>query len=352
MRIINVDSLEGNEIVASPILTKDLKVLIGKGTKLKKEYIKKLIDHNISEIYIEEDSNALFSLGGIISKQEVQETCLLKVQNILEKHTFHNSKNLEELVGVAEDIINNILSNEKVLEKVYEFRERDANLYEHSLSVCALAVLTCVKMKIPKNTINDIGIAAILHDLGLRYTTVPFTNVDINELSQKDQEEYRKHTVFGYTAIIHEDWLSDQAKKMILFHHEKLGGKGYPLKSNELTTECQIVSVCELFDESICGVGCKRMRVYEAIELLKSTKGIEYDAEIVDTLLQFTAIYPTGTKVRLSDGSIGIVARQNEHFPERPVVTITIDKNGTKVTDQIQCDMVLVHNIVITEMVE
>ena len=44
-------------------------------------------------------------------------------------------------------------------------------------------------------------------------------------LSVKEQEEYKKHTVYGYSAVSEAEWLSGQEKKMILFHHDNLAGQ-------------------------------------------------------------------------------------------------------------------------------
>ena len=115
-------------------------------------------------------------------------------------------------------------------------------------------------------------------------------------------------------------------KNIILYHHELLDGSGYPLHAREIPFEAQIVNICDTFDEMICGIGCKRQRVYEAVEYLKMFKGLKYNKDIVDVFLEFTAVYPAGSHVLLSDNSIGSVIRQNKEFPDRPVVQIMKDK--------------------------
>lgn len=110
-----------------------------------------------------------------------------------------------------------------------------------------------------------------------------------------------------------------------------MDGSGYPLHTKELTKDNQILALCELFDELLCGVGCVRMKVHEAVEYIKVQKNQGFDATIVDALLQLAAVYPTGTKVKLSDGTIGIVIGQNQGFPERPKVKVyknDLDKEG------------------------
>lgn len=352
MKIIEVDKLVGNEISASPILTNDYQVLIGKGTVIKKEYIEKLKELNISEVYIEDTVYTDLKTNSIISQEEIKISCLNKIKEVLEKHTYNNNSELEIIKETANEVMQDILRNQQVVERIYEIRERSADMYEHSLSVCSIAILTGVKLGFENEKLIDIGIASLLHDLGLRYITISFTNVDLNSLSEKDLEEYKKHTIYGYTAIVHETWLSDRAKKIILFHHEKLNGLGYPLKTTDTTLECQVVAVCEIFDEMLCGVGAKRVKVHEAIEMIKAFKNNYFDEKVINSLLQFTAVYPTGTMVKLIDGCIGVVVRQSEHFPERPVLRLISDKDGNKFEKEVLCDMVLVHNVFIEKVLE
>ena len=136
---------------------------------------------------------------------------------------------------------------------------------------------------------------------------------------------------------------------MILYHHERIDGSGYPLKATDIPLECRIIQVCEAFDEMICGIGCKRTKVYEAVEYLKNFKDIKFDGRIVDIFLEFTAVYPAGTYVRTNEGEIGIVMRQNKQFPGRPVLRIVEDRNGDAVN--IIKDLLEVNNIYIKEVI-
>ena len=126
---------------------------------------------------------------------------------------------------------------------------------------------------------HDIGVGCLLHDLGLRYLTIEYADQDISSLSKIELAEYMKHPIYGYTALKDEKWISDISKDIILYHHEKLDGSGYPLKAKEIPYEAQIVSICDTFDEMICGIGCKRYKVYEAVEYLKTFKEEKFNPE-------------------------------------------------------------------------
>lgn len=67
----------------------------------------------------------------------------------------------------------------------------------------------------------------------------------------------------------------------------------------------------------ICGIGCERSKVFEAVRYLRTNRDIKFDGKIVDILLEFTAVYPAGTVVKTNEGETGIVLYQNKQFPDR-----------------------------------
>ena len=102
-----------------------------------------------------------------------------------------------------------------MVERVYDIKERSADIYEHSLTICTIATLVALKLEMSEKDVYDISVSSLLHDLGLRYLVVRYENQDIHLLPNKDQEEYKKHPIYGYTAVKGEDWISDNAKDII-----------------------------------------------------------------------------------------------------------------------------------------
>ena len=327
MKLLKLDQVTGNEILARAIMTEDYHELLSEGTVMKHEYLKKLRNLGITEIYVKDD--ILDPQAISILREDVNLQCKEKVRNIISRHTYRRSKEMIEISATTDCIINDILIEDDVIEQVYDIKERSADLYEHCLNTCALSVLIAVKMNLDKEVVHDIGVGCLLHDLGLRYVTLEFENISTSEMSERNLEEYKKHPVYGYTAVKNEKWLSKTSKEIILCHHEHINGSGYPLHATELSLATRIAAVCDFFDESICGIGCERLKVYEVVEYLKSFKSIYYDEEVVDQLLDFTAVYPSGSKVLTNEGETAIVIRQNKQFPERPVLQIIMDENGT-----------------------
>lgn len=345
-RICKIENLTGKERLANNVMTGDYNILLSEGTLLRQDYIEKLKELNIKEVCIWDEKDAE---SVVILKEDLEQSFKSKVKDILEKHTYCHNEELIELSQTADHIITNILEEEEVVNKIYDIRERSSDIYEHSISICSLATVVALRMELSHELVHDIGVGCLLHDLGLRYLTIDYTNHNLEDLSELECSEYKKHPVYGYSALQSENWISNVSKNMILYHHERIDGSGYPLKATDIPLECRIIQVCDAFDEMICGIGCERVKVYEAVEYLKNFKDIKFDGRIVEVFLEFTAVYPAGTYVRTNEGEVGIVLRQNKQFPGRPVIRIIRDTEGNNV--DIIKDLLVVNNIYIKEVI-
>ena len=160
MKLCKVDELTGQETLAKDIFTIEYKVLLSEGTVLKQEYIKKLKELDIRQVYIKDDQPDTKTV--MILKEDVEETFKSKVKSILEKHTYSHNNKLVELCQTADYIITNILQEDEVVEKIYDIKERNSDIYEHSINLCSLATIVALKMELPQQTVHDIGVSCLL----------------------------------------------------------------------------------------------------------------------------------------------------------------------------------------------
>jgi len=68
-------------------------------------------------------------------------------------------------------------------------------------------------MNVDKQVIHDIGVGALLHDIGLRYTTLDYEGKSMEDMKPEALAEYKKHPIYGYTSVKDEEWISDEVKK-------------------------------------------------------------------------------------------------------------------------------------------
>jgi len=346
-----INELKGNEILGKPLMTLAYQIILPEGAQLRPDYLEKMIELGVTDAWVLEEEYLEESALTVL-KDNILCTINQKVKDILERHTYHDNEELAELSSAVENIMEYILEDENVLEAVLEIRQRSSNLYEHSVNVCAMSLLTSLKLKMDQKSLYNIGIGSLLHDIGMRYSVIDVFGSDMLDMTAASWSEYKKHPVFGYDALKNEKWLSDSSRSIILFHHETLDGEGYPIKTGDIPKECRIVSICDTFDEMYGGIGYTRAKLYEVIEYLKNYKNVKYDGKIVDAFLCLIAVYPTGTRVVTNEGEEAIVVRQNNGFQERPVLRITHNQNGEEVTGIVIKDLVKVHNIFIEKVLD
>lgn len=323
MRIRQVRSLKGGELLAESVMTEEKEVLITKGTVLKPEYLDLLSFLGIDTVYVE-DPYAEFEQPHQFMKDEMFLHYVNRVQKILENHIYDGKEGLREIEPLAKDIIADMMAIDDKI--VIDFEERDGNLYEHTIMVTFLSIAVAKRLKLNESEIETIALGCLLHDLGLRYITVPYINYDPEKSTTTEAFEFKKHSVLAYTALENEHWLNAISKKMILSHHEKKDGSGFPLSQRIKEIECNILQVCDVFDCMVSGMECKRSSVQAALEYITEAADVLYDKKVVKAIEKIIARYPVGTKVKLNTGEIGVVISQTEDTTH-PMVAV-LEKSG------------------------
>lgn len=118
----------------------------------------------------------------------------------------------------------------------------------HALNTAILSGMLAKKMDLPENTIYDIVLAGLLHDIGK--DKLPHELTSRTNLSGQEQKELQEHTKIGYRIIKAEMDLPDIIAKVALEHHEHNDGSGYPYgkSGDKIEVSSQIVNVCNYFD--------------------------------------------------------------------------------------------------------
>lgn len=350
MKKVHVKELKGGECLAKDIYTSNYNIIMTKGITLKKEYLDKLLMLGIESVYIDIEEET----RDTVLIEKIQEECLEQVRRILEQHIYKHNNELTKLCTLAECLISEMLKEEEVEEKLVEIREEGGDLYSHSINVCGLATMLALKMGLDKDCVCDIAKGSLLHDIGLRYITVPYENVDISALSLQEKNEYKRHALEGYKSLEEEGWISSRAKEIILFHHENEAGTGYPLKTtgNKLSVPVKIVIVCNVFDEMVSGIGYKRTHLREAIEYLRDNKKRLFDKDVTEKFLQMIVQYPVGCIVETNQGEIGKVIAQNKEMLDRPILEIFKNSNGQKLDEPKKLDLIKVLNVFISRTID
>ena len=293
--------------------------MIPKGTELKSEYIPLIQSLEIESLMLEDPYEDYEKPHFIIQEDSIKKYTE-SVRKLMEGHIYHeNDKSLKIFEVIANDIVKEI--NSSTAEAILDMKERSSNLYEHTVMVTLLSVLVGKKLKLDEQRLYNLALGCLLHDIGLRYVTIPYEGRDLTAVEPAEMFEYKKHTILGYSALQDEKWIPQISRKMILSHHENMEGTGFPMKQKYKETECRIIQACDAFDCYISGMECKRMSVQEALDIMIGNAGKKYDKAVVDNLVSTVAKYPVGTTVKTNVEERGVVISQTVD-PENPIIMI------------------------------
>ncbi|MCR5272473.1 MAG: HD domain-containing protein [Lachnospiraceae bacterium] len=279
MKSVKLSELKGGEILSCPVLSKSKEVLIPEGIELKKEYIDLLQRLEVETVSII-DTEAT-SRGLVLSDVKFDEY-VKNIKRLLEKHTYTGKDNLVVTKDIAESLLHSIDEQLENDDKQYEIYSHEADLYEHTLAVTIISTVIGRKLKLSDTEMRNLMHGAILHDLGIRYITVPYINIDLEKNGPAEVFEYKKHTILAYTVLENEKWLSKEARNIILSHHEKMNGAGFPLKQKKQDIICRIVQFADAYDCLISGMECVKRTKENVDEHFAKRKGVEYDSKIMD----------------------------------------------------------------------
>ncbi len=176
------------------------------------------------------------------------------------------------------------LYNSEGLETIiFLFEKTEEFSANHSRNVAEISHFLGKKYGLKRKKLKDLKVAAFLHDIGK--ISVPVNILNKSEALSKDEfGEIKKHVIYSAEIIEHFDSLK-HLRDIILYHHEKLDGSGYPegLRENQIPRESKIIAVADIF-EALVGERPYRSPL-DKLDALDIMKRMPLDHEILSILI-------------------------------------------------------------------
>ena len=159
--------------------------------------------------------------------------------------------------------------------------------YTHSPYFSRLVTAIGHQMHLDEKQIESLKYASLLHDTGKMEIPLEI----LTKTSKLTAEEYniiKEHPVKGVAILRHLQILRP-AIPIIMHHHEKYDGTGYPsrLKKGQIPLGARIMAVADAFEAMVYGRPYReRMNVGEAVKEIKKKSGTQFDPKVVDAFLK------------------------------------------------------------------
>jgi HD-GYP domain-containing protein (c-di-GMP phosphodiesterase class II) len=166
-----------------------------------------------------------------------------------------------------------------------DLREHETAL--HSRRVREYTLLLARRMGLKgESALVNIGMGALLHDVG-KIGVADHVLLKQGELTEEERKEIRRHPELG-ASLIGDIRFLDGAREIVLSHHEKFDGSGYPerLSGPGIPLGARIFSVADVFDALTTVRPYRNPLSYrEAADLIKKESGAHFDPDVVGAFL-------------------------------------------------------------------
>ncbi|MDS4015329.1 MAG: HD-GYP domain-containing protein [Candidatus Accumulibacter sp.] len=225
---------------------------------------------------------------------------------------------------LVEEISDSVTRNPGALISLARLKTADDYTYMHSVAVCALMVALARQLGIAPEETRSIGIAGLLHDLGKAQMPSEVLNKP-GKLTDAEFAIIKSHPEAGYRMLCEGAAVDSIALDVVLHHHEKVDGSGYPerLQGDAISLHAKMGAVCDVYDAITSNRPYKAG--WDPAESLRKmaewSKG-HFDPTVFQAFVKAIGIYPIGSLVRLSCGRLAVVVEQSEHSLLSPRVKV------------------------------
>jgi len=165
---------------------------------------------------------------------------------------------------------------------------RDSGTGDHSVRVASYAVAIGRRLRLPREAIAELSVAAALHDIG----KVSVPDAVLRKPGPLTPDEWglmRRHAVVG-SRILHDAPFGEEVKRAVRHVHEWWNGRGYPdrLKEGQIPLFARILAVADAFEAMTSDRPYRpALSPEEGLAELARMRGVQFDPQIVDLFAEW-----------------------------------------------------------------
>jgi HD-GYP domain-containing protein (c-di-GMP phosphodiesterase class II) len=227
------------------------------------------------------------------------------------------------------DLLGSVTRSPEANLLLIQMRRFQNDLFTHAVNVCVLSLVVGTLEGFAEE-LYELGLGALLHDIG--QVRLPRNLLRKND-SFTDQERrlVEQHAALGAAMLEQEESIPTAARRIVMEHHERLNGTGYPqkLSGENISPLSQIVAITDAYDAMIIGRnGILRRPIDVLRQLYLDANAGAFSRDLVEKVIRSLGVYPVGSLVELNTGERGIVLAANRSDTLRPTIRLILNRDG------------------------
>jgi len=286
----------------------------------------------------------------MLSEELINET-YAHTKNLLDdmRETFTKSPGESISKGIVDksrSLVDKIITETEnngdgVFDVVTKLKDMDDYYYQHSMNVAIIASILASRLDFKPEIKSAMGVGGLFHDIG--FSSVSKEILNKAQLNDEEFDIIKNHTHVGYKFVEKNPRLHDIEKRILLLHHERADGEGYPFGfdmdqyQNNVPREVRLLGLIDTFTIlTMPKPGEAGKTPKEAIRFMINMIHSPYKTiysflpgDVRDFIRALAFIInkgeifmTTGDLVRINTGEIGIVEDMNRLYPLNPKVRI------------------------------
>ena len=250
------------------------------------------------------------------------------VEDMYLKVTRNNKVNVVRLKQSIDPMVGSISRNPDACVWVARLKRHDQYTYERALSAGIWAVALGRELGLPKQDLRSLGVGGMLMDVGMLRVDPELLGAQ-RALSADEMAAVREHIDYSLEIIQASGIMNRDILDMAAHHHERYNGSGYPrgLAEDRIPTFARIAGLVDAYGALTTDRNyAPAVSPAEAMRILYEERDIGFQAELVEAFIRAVGIYPAGTLVELSDGSVAVVVAEYRAHRLRPTVLQVLDQ--------------------------
>jgi HD-GYP domain-containing protein (c-di-GMP phosphodiesterase class II) len=266
--------------------------------------------------------------GNEVAAAEVAHASLeTDVRDVMDGLRSGGKLDAERLRQGVDAMLDSITRNPGALPWVMEMRRKGDYIYQHGLACAIWAAAFGRHLGFERDDLRDLALGALLCDVGKVRLSADLLS-KTGEIDEQERRQLRSHVAESRRIVAETPGLPPMVLRIVEHHHERFDGSGYPdgLHSNAIPMAARIAGLVDSYDAMISQRPYARSRSpHEAVMELYESRDRLFQAELVEQFIRTCGVYPTGTLVELTDGSVGVVMSVNTLKRLRPTVMLLLD---------------------------
>ena len=326
--------------LSKPLILADGTVLLHEGIVIKERYIEYLRNKGFTSLFvgnpqIQDKNEVKEDFYSLKARQEA----IAAAQETVNQFSVGKGVKLTNIKRLVTEWINQLEQKPANMVNILDVRRKEGYMFSHAVNTCILSIMTGITMGYNSKQLDELGLAAMLHDVGKIKFPKNVARQFSNKLTKSEREEYKRHPFYSLEILRRNETVSVNVLNACFQHHERWNGSGYPmgLKGKEISEYAQIISIADVYERLIVGMPHRLPTpVYYAAAILNKASGEYFNPVIVDKFNQNVAIYPIGKMVRLNNQQSGVILGVDIRNKTVPIVRITSspdEKDNNKIIE-------------------